>query len=205
VRFFQPPWTSTPKSPSSWGLRGRRRRARPRSRGVRRRGTRPRSTAPEEVVEPVSDQDQVVSGFLHSANARWQWCQCRNCSSAKKIRKPSATQPNVVIGRHAEERRRDHVEQRAADERPRGEGDERQENLLERRFAQDQGHAPDQRDRAHQDPPSRIHHLGLYVEVLLDEPFECLGRRRLVREDPGHGFPLSVAVHGCSPLHALSI
>jgi hypothetical protein len=58
--------------------------------------------------------------------------------------------PDHVAGRRRS--RRDHVEQRAADQRARGEGDERQQHAAERGFRQQQRERADEGDRAHGDP-----------------------------------------------------
>ncbi len=116
----------------------------------------------EEVVKPVPDQDQIGERLLGVGPGAMGVVPMEELLQSKEHDEASSDEAKRRHHRHAEERRGNHVKQRAADQRPGGEGHERQEDLVEGRLPQQQGHAADQRQRAHQqarqqDPKERGH------------------------------------------------
>ena len=55
------------------------------------------ASPPMKLCRPSPIRIRYVSGFLQLAVARLQWCQCRNCSSAKNTLKPTSSQTKKLL------------------------------------------------------------------------------------------------------------
>jgi hypothetical protein len=92
--------------------------------------------SPDEVVNAVTDQKKIGLGFFALRGRTMAMVPMQELFEREE-EEESPGEPWKSRGRgHFHQRRRDHMEQRPADQRPRGESHQWQKNLLDRRFLQ---------------------------------------------------------------------
>jgi hypothetical protein len=106
-------------------------------------------------VQPIADEDEVGERLLAVGVGAVAMVPVQELLEREEHREPQKDERVDLDLRQARrEPRRDHVKERAAQQRAGGEGHERQQQALQRLLAQHQRDAADQRDRAHQEAAS---------------------------------------------------